>query len=140
LKNNTSQSRINARKDKTTDVRGWIEPTERLSLEHELQRQVWKTLNRLRAGVGRSTDNMLKWRNTLMTRTRFVIVRNDTDDGTPIGTPDGTGRTLHARRPDSGQPESHGRGPLLDNSKYLVFNNFIVTSTARLTRETKKIR
>jgi len=61
LENDPSQSRINAWKDKTEDIRGWIEPAELLPPGHELQWHVWKTLNRLRVGVGRSKDNMLKW-------------------------------------------------------------------------------
>ncbi|KAL4092417.1 hypothetical protein QTP88_026918 [Uroleucon formosanum] len=43
------------------DIKGWIEPAEHLPSGHELQWHVWKTLNQLRVGVGRSKDNMLKW-------------------------------------------------------------------------------
>jgi hypothetical protein len=41
--------------------RDWIEPAEHLPPGYELQWNVWKALNRLRVGVGRSKDSLLKW-------------------------------------------------------------------------------
>jgi hypothetical protein len=39
----------------------WIEPAEHLPSGYELQWNVWKILNRLRVGVGRSKNSLLKW-------------------------------------------------------------------------------
>jgi len=79
----------------------------------------------------RSKDNMLKY---LIDQDTFCYW-NNTDNDTPIGMLDGT-RTRHTR-PDSGQPESHKRGTLLSNLKYLVFN-FIFTSITADMRKKKE--
>jgi len=46
LGNDSSQSKINAWKEKTEDFRGWVEPAEYLPPGYKLQWHVWKTLNR----------------------------------------------------------------------------------------------
>lgn len=62
LKKDPFQSIINAQKDKTEGIRDWIKHSEHLPTGYELQWRVWKTLNRLRVGVGRSKSNMVKLR------------------------------------------------------------------------------
>jgi len=56
-------SRLNEWKKLITDTNGkrWLEPAERLPHGNNLDWPVWKTLNRLRVGVGRTKENMRKW-------------------------------------------------------------------------------
>jgi hypothetical protein len=46
-----------------TDINSkrWMEPSERLPPSNNLEWLVWKTLNRLHVGVGRTKENMRKW-------------------------------------------------------------------------------
>lgn len=56
-------SRLCEWKKLITDTTGkrWMEPSERLPPGNNLDWSVWKTLNRLRVGVGRTKENMRKW-------------------------------------------------------------------------------
>lgn len=44
-----------------TTGKRWMEPSERLPPGNNLDWPVWKTLNKLRVGVGRTKENMRKW-------------------------------------------------------------------------------
>jgi len=56
-------SRLNEWKKLITDTNGkrWLKPEERLPSGNNLDWPVWKTLNRLRVGVGQTKENMRKW-------------------------------------------------------------------------------
>ncbi|KAE9524319.1 hypothetical protein AGLY_015358 [Aphis glycines] len=56
-------SRLNEWKKLITDTNSkrWLEPAERLPHGNNLDWPVWKTLDRLRVGVGRTKENMRKW-------------------------------------------------------------------------------
>lgn len=61
LTEDPSLSRITMWKDQIAGISWGIEPVEQLPPGHQLEWQTWRTLNRMRVGVGRSKENMLKW-------------------------------------------------------------------------------
>lgn len=61
LSEDPSLRRITLQRDQIVDISLGMEPAEQLPPGHQLEWQPWRTLNRIRVGVGRSKDNMSRW-------------------------------------------------------------------------------
>lgn len=100
-------------------VTSWgMEPAEQLSPGHQLEWETWRTLNRMRVGVGRSKDNMSRW-----------VYLNDSDTKCRCGQEQTMAHLLvcpkesqqmHGRWPNTGKWKSGESRSVLDNRRDII--------------------
>jgi len=106
-----------------TTSKRWMEPSERLPLGNNLDCSVWKTLNRLRAGVRRSKENGdMEIKLQMWTRA---------DNITPTCLPT-RAKPMYTRVSHDKQQEGAEYDSILDKKKYITNMQCILSYTLPL--------